>query len=233
MKYDAVIFDLFGTLVDNTEYLGDSGAAYHRTLSDVASVLAVPETDFLRLWSGTFYEQDSGSFPTMEDCLQYICRESGVTVDAEQIAHAVELRLDYLRGALTPRNDTVETLTLLRASGYKIGLISDCSSEVSILWPKTAFASLVDVAILSCEVGMTKPDPRIYQIVCERLKVAPDRSLYVGDGGSKELTGASASGLDAVLIRAPYDTVTGGREEWPGARISSLKEVLALVGFAD
>ena len=70
-------------------------------------------------------------------------------------------------------------------------------------------------------------------MVCDRLKVAPDRSLYVGDGGSRELTGATASGMDAVQIRAPYDTVTGDREEWPGARISALKEVLALVGVAD
>ena len=66
-------------------------------------------------------------------------------------------------------------------------------------------------------------------MVCNRLTVAPEGCLYVGDGGSKELTGASASGMDVMLIRAPYDTVPGDREEWPGARISNLKQVLALV----
>ena len=80
---------------------------------------------------------------------------------------------------------------------------------------------------------MTKPDRRIYQMACERLGVSPEACLYVGDGGSKELTGASDSGMQAVLIRAPYDTVNGNREEWPGERITGLPEVLALVGAAD
>jgi putative hydrolase of the HAD superfamily len=66
-------------------------------------------------------------------------------------------------------------------------------------------------------------------MVCDRLKVAPDRCLYVGDGGSKELTGAAESGMDVVLIRASYDTVNGDREEWQGTRISELKQVLDLV----
>ena len=57
--------------------------------------------------------------------------------------------------------------------------------------------------------------------------------MDVGDGGSMELTGASASGMDVVLIRAPYDTVTGDREDWQGARISSLKEVVSLVDVTD
>ena len=87
----------------------------------------------------------------------------------------------------------------------------------------------MDVSILSCEVGLTKPDPRIYQMACEGLQVSPGQCLYVGDGGSKELTGASESGMKAVLIRAPYDTVSGNREDWRGARISTLKELLALV----
>ena len=57
----------------------------------------------------------------MEDYFQHICREIGVKADARQIARAVDLRLEYLRGVLAPRNYTVETLTQLKASGYKIG----------------------------------------------------------------------------------------------------------------
>ena len=160
---------------------------------------------------------------------QHICYASGVRADAQQIARAVELRLEYLRGVLTPRKYTVETLTQLRASGYKLGLISDCSSEVPALWPQTPFAPLLDVTVFSCEVKITKPDPRIYQMVSDALRVTPDRCLYVGDGGSGELTGASEFGMDPVLIRAPYDTVTGHRQEWAGTRVSELREVLDLV----
>ena len=229
MKYDAVIFDLFGTLVDNTEFLDLSRSEYNRTLSNVAAALSIPEPDLLRLWTETVHERDAGLFPSMEEYFRHICREIGVKADARQIAHAVELRLEYLRSILTPRNHTVETLTELKASGYRLGLVSDCSSEVPLLWPESPFAALLDEAIFSCEVKLTKPDPRIYRMVCERLEVAPDRCLYVGDGGSGELTGAVEFGMDPVLIRAPYDTVNGHREDWEGTRISELKQVLDLV----
>ena len=229
MKYDAVIFDLFGTLVDNTEFLDLSRSEYNRALSNVAAALSIPEPDLLRLWSETVHERDAGLFPSMEKYFRHICREIGVKADARQIANAVELRLEYLRSVLTSRNHTVETLTELKASGYRLGLISDCSSEVPLLWPETPFAALLDGAIFSCEVKLTKPDPRIYRMVCDSLKVAPGKCLYVGDGGSGELTGAVEFGMDPVLIRAPYDTVNGHREDWEGTRISELKQVLDLV----
>jgi|TARA_B100000809_G_scaffold262726_1_gene314329 putative hydrolase of the HAD superfamily len=165
----------------------------------------------------------------MEEYFRHICREIGVEADPRQIARAVELRLEYLRSILLPRDHTVETLTELKASGYRLGLISDCSSEVPLLWPETPFAALLDGAIFSCEVKLTKPDPSIYRMVCDSLEVAPDRCLYVGDGGSSELTGAVEFGMDPVLIRAPYDTVKGNREDWKGTRISELNEVLELV----
>ena len=198
-------------------------------MSDVAAALSIPQPDLLRLWSGTVHQRDSGDFPTIELNLEHICRESGIQADAGQIARAVGLRLEYMRNALTPRDDTLETLAGLKASGYKIGLVSDYSVEVSNLWPAGPLASLFDVAILSCEVRITKPDPRVYEMVCQGLQVSPNRCLYVGDGGSGELTGASEFGMEVVLIHAPYDTVSGSREDWPGTRIAAINEVLALV----
>ena len=98
------------------------------------------------------------------------------------------------------------------------------------MWSEASFAPLIDEAILSCSVGLKKPDPRIYQLACIRLRVSPQRCLYVGDGGSNELTGATEMGMRAVLIRAPYDNEVGGdREDWPGQGISTLGEVPPLL----
>ena len=65
MKYDAIIFDLFGTLVDNTEFLDFSRSEYNRTLSNVAAALSIPEPDLLRLWSEIVHQRDAGFFPTI------------------------------------------------------------------------------------------------------------------------------------------------------------------------
>ncbi len=130
----------------------------------------------------------------------------------------------------------METLTLLKAASYKIGLISNCSAEVPLLWQDTPFASLVDFHIFSCKVGLRKPDPRIYRLACELLAVEPHSCLYVGDGDQGELAGASQAGMQAVLLRVPYPEDTYGlaydhqeAEEWQGPAISALKDVLALV----
>jgi len=78
-----------------------------------------------------------------------------------------------------------------------------------------------------------KPDARIYRLACEQLEVKPQECLYVGDGSSHELTGASRVGMHAVLIRVPYeDTYDAHRidtEEWNGSTISALREVPGLL----
>ena len=76
---------------------------------------------------------------------------------------------------------------------------------------------------------MKKPDPRVYALACNRLEVQPGECLFIGDGGSRELTGATNAGMGAVLIRAPDDSENGDREDWRGRRISSVQEVFDLL----
>ena len=80
---------------------------------------------------------------------------------------------------------------------------------------------------------MQKPDARIYQLVTDQLRIEPKDCIYVGDGGSHELSGASQVGMYPVLIRfsveernKPYRL---NSEEWNGRAISSLTELLELV----
>jgi putative hydrolase of the HAD superfamily len=227
MKYEAVIFDIFGTLVDIF-----SLEEYRVFLDDLCAVLGVSPEAFMSRWDETADERALGRVPVAEQ-LRALCRELGADVTPAQLEQAVEVRVDFVRGALEPRADAVETLTRLKAAGHKIGVISDCSEEVVVAWPDTPLAPLVDEAVLSAAVGLKKPDRRVYELACERLGVEPAACLFVGDGGSRELTGAAAVGMDAVLIRTPEDAGDDAfrrdAEEWDGPKISALKEVLALV----
>ncbi|MBI1925499.1 HAD family hydrolase [Candidatus Poribacteria bacterium] len=228
MKYKAIIFDLFGTLVDMFPFQEIKGV-----LSEMAATLATPSDEFARLWTETFNQLSAGAFPTIEANIEDMFRTLGVQVEAGRITAAARIWLDFARRALAPRSDAVETLARLKEAGYKTGLISDCSLEVPLLWPETSFARLVEVTIFSCAVGLKKPDPRIYRFVCERLAVIPQNCLYVGDGSSHELTGAFQVGMHPVLIRAPYedpyDAYRPDVHKWRGPTISALKEVLTLL----
>jgi putative hydrolase of the HAD superfamily len=64
-------------------------------------------------------------------------------------------------------------------------------------------APLLHAAIYSVHTGTCKPDPTMYLAACAALRVEPRQCLYVGDGGSRELTGARALGMSAVHLSAP------------------------------
>jgi len=229
VKYDAIIFDLYGTLVDNFPR-----KAFEPTVVEMAACVGVPLQDFKHLWSiETWPMRVVGHFPTTEANIEHICRTLKVPVDDALLSRAAAIRLEASRAHLIPRDDVVETLTAIKAAGYKLGLLSDCSLEVAHLWPDLPFASLIDVPIFSCTAKMRKPDPRLFLLACEQLAVAPERCLYIGDGGGRELSGARQVGMDAILIRVPYEEVDElAREEalqWSGPRIAAVKDVLKLL----
>ena len=229
MKHDAIIFDLFGTLVDDLVYPEPNGVSYREMMRRVANSLSANPDDFRRVWSRGADDRNRGEPSTMAETFAGICRELGIVPSPHQLDEAVHIRLQHFQEAMTPREDTLDTLAKLRSGGYKIGLISDCTAEVPILWPDCPISPLMDTSILSCDVGMKKPEPGIYQLVCDKLKVSPGRCIYVGDGGSQELTGASELGMEAIQIRASYDNVSGTRQDWDGTKIAELGEMLTFV----
>lgn len=226
MKLEAVIFDLFGTLVD--DFVSSVGEMH----AELAAALGVPAEPFMRLWAQTAEMRIIGDFQTVEASMEYVCRVMNVQASAEQVGKAVEIRMKYIRRALQPRPNAVDTLTQLKQEGYKIGLISNASIEIPILWPETAFASLVDTAIFSARARLKKPDSRIYHLLCERSGVRPESCLYIGDGEDHELTGAAKVGLHPVLIRTNSQQTSRRlheeAREWQGMTIGSLAEVLQL-----
>jgi putative hydrolase of the HAD superfamily len=229
LSFDAIIFDLFGTLVNSF-----SARLHDAALCQMATALRVPYAGFMRGWIETTWPMRVlGTLASVEDNVLYVCRELGVDADGRQVAAATEIMLEFTRAGLVPRQGACEVLTALSAAGYKIGLISDCAPAVPRIWMETPFATLIDAAVFSCDVHLQKPDPRIYQLTCARLGVQAQRCLYAGDGSSHELSGAKAMGMTAVLVSGAnndyYDTHRPDVEGWDGLEIASLTELLALV----
>lgn len=226
MKYQAVIFDLFGTLIPMMSSSDDE-----KVLTQMASVLSVPSDGLVRLWHGTDAQRIKGNFRNYQDCIGHICGQLGVSVEYGQIEAAAQIRVHMnRRKVMTLRADAIEVLSRLKLEGYKIGLISNCAFETTTLWKELPLAPLIDAAIFSCLVGMIKPDPRIYGLITEQLDVEPQDCLYVADGIGQELSAASQIGMYTVQILVPgeeeYDPY---REDWDGPVISSLTEILTLI----
>ena len=96
---------------------------------------------------------------------------------------------------------------------------------------ETVFAPLFDAVVFSCFVGKRKPDPALYLKACRELGVASGECLYVGDSGSRELSGAAAVGMKPFLLhdndeQDNPDTHRVDGEAWKGPMISDLTEIL-------
>ena len=228
MRYQAVIFDLFGTIVDYFTL-----PVYKQVLEEMAAVLSVSPEELGRQWWESFSRRVTGDFKDVESNLKHICQKLGVTPSEEAMAEAVRIRIGFTRQAMEPRQDAVSTLTSMKDMRLKLGLISDCSAEVPIIWPETPFAALVDVPVFSATEGLRKPDPEIYHRACQRLGVSPEGCLYVGDGSSDELAGAARVGMTPVLIRVPYEDEYEEHRlhssKWDGLKVTSLPELLPMV----
>jgi putative hydrolase of the HAD superfamily len=210
-----VIFDLWDTLA-----LWPSGS-----FDEVKRSMSQYIDDFDHVWETTYSDRQKG--PLMD-----YFRTLGL--DEESATEVVRLRSGFTRAALVPHEGAIETLEELGRRGFKRGMISVCSSDVEDAWKATELAPHLDDVVLSCAVGLRKPDPRIYELACERLDVSPDECLFVGDGANDELAGADRVGMASVCILPP------GRDEplWPEARgweptIRSLAEVLELAQQVD
>jgi putative hydrolase of the HAD superfamily len=228
MKYRGIIFDLFGTLVPSF-----SEREYHQTVDRMAVLLDLPEAEFWEVWSATFSDSILGILPNPEARIRQVCQKLGFSPRAETLREAARIRFQYEAQTMVARADAVNVLAALKKGDYKIGLISDCSFEAVEVWPETPLAPFFNVAVFSCQVGMKKPDPRIYRLALEKLRVSPGECCYIGDGSSQELSGAARVGLRAVQLRIPGeddpDVYRIGLEDWKGESIGSLSEVLGLV----
>lgn len=226
MPYTAVIFDLFGTLID------ENPSAYSGMMNKVARLLGVTAERLYEVSLADASNRDVGAYESVEQQFDVMCKQLGASPKPGSLAAAIGEYCELQRSRLVPRNGVVDTLMEINARGLKRGLITNTPQIVADLWPGTVFPNLLDVSILSVQVKIRKPDPAIYLMACARLGVDPTDCLYVGDGGANELTGAAGVGMKAVLIATDYDdapALGASRQAWNGAQIASIPEVLNLL----
>jgi len=190
----AVLFDLFHTLAaiasswagglpGTSENLGVDREAWDEQLHLHAR----------RRLSG----QDQGPFHLIGE----MARAIDPAIPDETLHRAVQNRIVRFEAALLDvPSETTAVLETLRARGKKLGLISNADAVEVAAWDRSPLAQRFDAAILSCRVGVVKPEPEIYALCLERLDVGPHEAIYVGDGSSFELQGARAAGMTTVLM---------------------------------
>lgn len=192
----AFIFDLFGTLVPIP-----TNVNYQKLCKEMAKVLRVPYGDFKTFWDPDRSARMTGHLSVEGNLRKILQHHMGQRRSEEVYAKAMKVYFKYHAKWMAPKRDAEATIKSIKKKGYQLALMSNCSSAVSSLWPKQILHKYFDTSILSCQVGLAKPDPKIYALVCKKLSVKPHQCVYVGDGGDGELTAASECGMTPIRVK--------------------------------
>jgi len=87
----------------------------------------------------------------------------------------------------------------------------------------TTLARHFAAIVISCEVGVAKPDPRIFRLALARIGASAAESVMIGDSLARDVAGAKAAGMRAIWIdRGLWGDEKGPR---PDARVTALSAV--------
>jgi putative hydrolase of the HAD superfamily len=157
-------------------------------------------------------------------------RATGIAdADVSEAAHLLGVtRSPWLWRRVVP--GTVEVLRELAAREVPLGVVSNASGQIEVMLRRFGICQVgegtgVPVAVIvdSHVVGVAKPDPRIFGHATDALGRDATRIVYVGDSVINDVAGASAAGLQPVLLD-PYDLHAGASFR----RIRRLADLLSL-----
>lgn len=108
---------------------------------------------------------------------------------------------------MNPRSDVIHYLESLKSSGYILGLLSNTVPPTAASIRTAGGYNSFDFAILSCEIGLQKPDSKIYKLMLENLPgIAPADMIYIDDV-PRNLEPAKALGMKTVLANNPSQMI--------------------------
>jgi putative hydrolase of the HAD superfamily len=208
-QIDAILFDYGNTLI---EFATEQIAAWDRAMADHLN--------------STFGPFDEKTYQTVCHDVRtapYFCPDhrendpAAVTqriietlyqrqATEDELTRTIERRRQVFVDVVDVHNEVLELVTDLRRR-YRIGLVSNfpCGDSIRDSLTDTGLAELLDVVVVSGDVGHVKPHPAPFRKALDALDVEPSRTVYVGDNWLGDIQGAKRLGMYAVHL-VQYDT---------------------------
>ena len=195
MRFDAVLFDLFGTIIPRPER-----SRHKKMMRDLAEIAEVDSDLFADVWISTNRERVSRYGTDTDRMMKSVLDRFDLVLDQASVQKMTKVWYDMTTSHFYFFDDVIPAFEDLKRDGMKIGLLTNCGPIVPELIEGSEIRHLLDAAVYSTIEGFVKPDPEIYLSACGRLATEPSQTLFIGDGDSDELRGAYHSGLTAVKV---------------------------------
>jgi epoxide hydrolase-like predicted phosphatase len=191
MTIKAVFFDLGGVLV-RTEFQAPR--------QQLADRLGMDYEDLSRI----VFDSDSGLKASLGEIAADAHWASVVQRLKRPAAEISRIREEFFAGDIVDRM-LVEYIRSLRGR-YKTGLISNAWSDLRDFVVREKFDDAFDKMIISAEVGVIKPEPKIFQIALEQFGVKPQEAVFVDDFYIN-IEGCQRVGIQGIHFRDAESTL--------------------------
>jgi putative hydrolase of the HAD superfamily len=118
----------------------------------------------------------------------------------EAVAADIRQRHEEANLWVRPVPGTREMLQGLQAAGLRLAVISNADGQVAEYLENAGLADLFEFILDSGLEGVEKPDPRIFETALDRLDLAPDETVYVGDTWPVDVVGARRAGIPPIYL---------------------------------
>jgi putative hydrolase of the HAD superfamily len=221
MKVDAVLFDLFNTLVlienDDVFYL-PSLKKLHRFLVENGVEVAFP--DFKRVYfevRDRLYAEAERNLeePHFNVRISQTLQRLGYDFDADHpvVVGATEAFCREFMRYMRLDDDAIYVLKKLHGK-YKLGVVSNFALPecVAKIFEKFGLKGLFEVVIISGSINKRKPSAEVFEKALKALGVSASRAVFVGDMPALDVKGARNAGMRSVLIKRetapPADSIS-------------------------
>lgn len=198
MEIKAVLFDLDQTLMDRT------GSLRHFVKWQAESVLKLPlgqQQNFLK----RFLELDANGRVWKDVVYTQLIEELGLS--GWTMPQLLSMYVASFYKFCQPHQGVVEAVKLLKNMDLKLGLVSNGYSPFQERnFEALGIADLFDAVIVSAAVGYRKPDPEIFNIACQQLKVTNKQCAFVGDNPIADILGANNVGMFSIFYSPDCNT---------------------------
>ena len=212
----AVLFDLDDTLHDDTRAYREAAERVAREIAleggiEPERLVAAYVTQADAFWQGLTTDAFGTPLVRVRTRLWAAALAAvGITDPALAVRCAAAYHR-HRRDVLALFPGPVEMLARLRERGYKLAIITNGFADthrekIALL----ALERLFDEILIADEVGLLKPDPRIFRLAAERLGVPAEACAMVGDRFERDIAGAAAAGMYTVWMNVRSETVPAG-----------------------
>ena len=183
----SIIFDIGGVLMTDVPLrkIAEELSVRFSIPEDELHSCLYPNEHWTRLTLGKISENEYW---------EHFLKTSKINADKKELK-------DKVRTELRPIEETVEILPLLKRQ-YQLAVLSNHSREWSEFMTKEYdFFSYFAQIIFSCDVGLRKPDPRIYKLALTKLGSEPEECLFIDDK-KRNTDGAEEVGIRSIVLES-------------------------------